>query len=368
VNLKVLRTDQAAEWDRLVDQTRHDFYHLASYHRLAEERGEGEAQLIVLEDDSCRFLFPILLRHVAEVPGLEASPLTDVTSVYGYAGPLHQPDEVTAESLTRIHAALRQYFDGKGVCNAFARLHPLLEQGRLLTGLGTVRAVGPTTSIDLTAPPEEQWAAIRHGHRYDLNRLRRAGVQCVHDQALRYLDDFVAMYNETMARVGAGAYYRFDREYFLRFFALAGVEVHLFVCLSEGVVGCGGVFTLSGGVVQYHLSGTREEFSRLAPTKLLIDEVRRWAAGRGARAFHLGGGVGSQQDSLFEFKAGFSRRRHTFTVWTWIPDEQVYGELVAERARYLSRRGEFSGSAAYFPAYRAPVDGGTESAQGGGTR
>ena len=304
MNLRVLRTDQAAEWDRLVGLTRHDFYHLASYHRLAEERGEGEARLVVLEGESFTFLLPVLLRRVAEVPGLEESSLTDVTSVYGYAGPLHRPDLLSPDSTGQVHAALRDYFEAQGVCNAFSRLHPLLEQQGSLAGLGAVRAVGPTTSIDLTTPPEEQWTGIRHGHRYDLNRLRRAGFQCVHDRALRHLDDFVAMYNETMARVGAGAYYRFDREYFLRLFALEGVEVNLFVCLSEGAVACGDIFTLSGGVVQYHLSGTSAEHSRLAPTKLLIDEVRLWAAGRGARVFHLGGGVGSQQDSRSNSRPG----------------------------------------------------------------
>lgn len=355
MKLGALGTDQPDEWDRLVRRLPHDFYHLASYHRLAEEANEGLARLVVCEDGDRMFLLPILLRKVSEVPGLESSPLTDVTSVYGYAGPLVQPDGNTRESTSGFGALLDEYFASLRACCVFSRLHPLFDQEGVLKMLGTVREVGPTVSIDLTSSEEQQWAGIRHGHKYDLKRLSRAGCVCLHDANLQYLDEFIAIYHETMHRVAADEYYLFDRDYFHRLFSLGGVRFNLFVCLMEGAVACGGLFSLCGGIVQYHLSGTREEFSRQAPTKLMLDEVRKWAAARGARVFHLGGGVGSRQDSLFKFKAGFSKRRHTFKVWTWIRDEAAYTKLVSARAAHLSSFGQRLASASYFPAYRSPA-------------
>jgi hypothetical protein len=354
--MRVVRTDQPAEWDRLVGRTQHDVYHLASYHRLAEERGEGDARLVALENDACSFVLPILLRRVAEVPGLEDSPLTDVTSTYGYVGPLVDPESPNPESRARLAQALQRYFDEINACCIFARLHPLLEQAEVLNGLGAITDVGPTVAIDLTAAEDEQWANIRHDHKNGINRLRRAGFQCLWDVDLRHLDEFMKLYGQTMRRVGAGDYYLFSPEYFKRLFALESVAVSLFVCLRDGVVACGGVFTLCDGIVQYHLSGTRQEYLRLAPTKLMLDEVRKWAVARGARVFHLGGGVGSRSDSLFQFKAGFSRRYEAFRVWTWIREETEYFKLVSNRDAFLSRRGQRRVDASYFPAYRAPSE------------
>jgi len=355
VRVKILDTDQRDEWDRLVESRPHDFYHLASYHHMAEEAGEGSARLVVLEDRDSMVLFPILVRRVAGVPGLERSPLTDVTSVYGYAGPLVEQEATNGESTSRFRAALAEYFDSLGACCVFSRLHPLLPQVDLLGALGPVKEVGPTVSIDLTAAEGQQWAEVRHGHKYDLSRLRRASYVCLHDEHLEHLDEFVAIYRATMRRVGADEYYMFDHQYFRRLFSLEGVGFNLFLCLLDGVVACGGLFSLCGGIVQYHLSGTREEFSRAAPTKLMLDEVRKWAATRGVRVFHLGGGVGSRQDSLFKFKAGFSKRRHTFRVWRWVRDEAAYAGLISMRAAHLASFGQRLASASYFPAYRSPA-------------
>jgi hypothetical protein len=79
------------------------------------------------------------------------------------------------------------------------------------------------------------------------------------------------------------------------------------------------LFTIRDGVVQYHLGGTRDEFLKISPMALIFDTVRLWANDVGARVLHLGGGVGgTNDDSLFHHKGGFSDRRHNFVTWRWI--------------------------------------------------
>ena len=63
----------------------------------------------------------------------------------------------------------------------------------------------------------------------------------------------------------------------------------------------------------------------------MLDTVRLWATERGARVLHLGGGVGSKADSLFQFKAGFSDRRHLFHIWRWIVQPDIYERLCRQR-------------------------------------
>ncbi|HEX6141447.1 MAG TPA: hypothetical protein VFZ01_01915, partial [Geminicoccaceae bacterium] len=197
-------------WDGLVRRApSFDFYHCASYHALAEARGEGRAVLFAYREGPSAVALPLLLRRVAEVPGLESSRWLDATSVYGYPGPVPVGPPPSDEVLARFRAALRQRLREMGVVAVFSRLHPLLPQPPLLRDLGRIERLGPTASIDLSLPLEEQRRAMAPAHRNQVNKLRRSGAACFLDADGRYLSDFVAIYLETMSRVGAGAYYQF---------------------------------------------------------------------------------------------------------------------------------------------------------------
>ena len=121
-----------------------------------------------------------------------------------------------------------------------------------------------------------------------------------------------------MRRVKAEESYFFDPTYFSDLAKSLGPVLKLFVVkMPDGEVISGGLFTLCDGIVQYHLGGTRDTALKLSPMVLLLETVRRWANENGAHTFHLGGGVGAKPDSLFQFKARFSRQRHQFTTWRW---------------------------------------------------
>ena len=107
------------------------------------------------------------------------------------------------------------------------------------------------------------------------------------------------------------------------------------------------------GIVQYHLGGTINEALKLAPDKLLVDEVRLWASSQGHRALHLGGGMTSDpEDSLLHYKKGFSDTRHEFATWRWILSQEVYDRLCEAKMQSNERRRVKSADANFFPAYR----------------
>jgi CelD/BcsL family acetyltransferase involved in cellulose biosynthesis len=357
--LRIVPVAQVQEWESIIAQAfQYDFYHLPSYHALAEQRGEGESFLFAYADGEYMLALPILLRRIETVPGLEqvARGLRDATSVYGYAGPVASCPVIPQPVLEEFWRELRKALESLDVIAVFSRLHPLIPQSSWLQGLGEQIGLGETVSIDLTLSIDNQRALYRKGHRYDINRLCRLGAACVHDTHRVYLGDFSAMYRETMRRVGAVDYYLFEDSYFDDLVAALGDNLSLFVVLLEDMPICAGMFVLCKGIVQYHLSGMREEHSRIAPTKLLIDTVRLWAADQGARILHLGGGVGAHTDSLFEFKAGFSPNRHTFSVWKWVVEPTIYDQLCHEKARWDSNKGDTSYSTGYFPQYRSATN------------
>lgn len=357
--LQVLRPEQRAQWmDVLKHSYQHDFYHLPQYHALSEEQEDGRARLFLFREGCYSVAIPLLLRPIEAVPchARKGEGWWDATCVYGYAGPIASHSVIPASVLQDFQTSLRETLLEQRVVSVFSRLHPLIAQSEWVRGLGKCESLGRTVSIDLTLPVDVQQARYRKGHKYDVNKLRRLGVTCVRDQNWTHLDEFIDIYYETMRRVQASDAYFFDRRYFEGLISALGLGIQLFVCVFEGQVVCGGLFTLCDGIVQYHLSGSRSSLSinKWAPTKLLVDTVRLWANDNATAIFHLGGGVGSKEDSLFEFKAGFSDRRHEFTIWRWVLLPEIYDKLCEEKERWSRRYGLSSVGSGYFPEYRCP--------------
>jgi hypothetical protein len=369
-NLQILRPAQGTWWmEVLAHSYQYDFYHLPQYHALAEKRGEGGAHLFVYEEGEYVIALPLLFRPIEEVLCHTRSGrgYWDASCVYGYAGPVVSHLDIPAPVQRNFRSALKKVLRERHVVSVFSRLHPLVPKQEVLDGLGTRKSAGRTVSIDLTLPVAVQRARYRKNHKRDINRLRRLGVTCCHDPAGGYLDDFVALYYETMSRVSAADTYFFERSYFEELTSVLAAQMHLFVGLLEGTVICGGLFGLCNGIVQYHLGGTRDEFLDLSPLKLLLDEVRLWATACQAHVFHLGGGVGGGEDSLFHFKAGFSDRTHAFALWFWVVLPEVYDRLCKEKTRWSERYGLDPHTSQYFPNYRCPICPRGEIAHLGGT-
>lgn len=349
--MRILTVAHAQEWtDVLRRMARHDFYFLHGYHALAEKLGEGSARLFVFESNGHLLALPLLLRPLGDVASgvPEAAGWHDATSIYGYAGPLASHTEVPVKILHEFHSALREALLAERVVAAFSRLHPLLPQNDLLAGLGEIQPCGPTVGIDLTLTPEAQRSQYRGSLRTRLNKLRGMGIDGKPDPELRHLADFAEIYRESMQRVGAQASYFFDLAFFQDLAAALGPAFRLFVATQDGQVLAGGVFTLCDGIVQYHLGGTRNSALKLSPITVVFDSVRLWAMENGARVFHLGGGVGAREDSLFVFKGTFSDVRHQFSTWRCILAPELYARLCESCGINPAQTG-------FFPAYRAPI-------------
>jgi len=322
-------------WGRWLDPLPHDFYHTASYHRFAEESGEGRAFLAVFGSPDRYLAWPYLLRPIDQDPSL-----FDVTSVYGYAGPLAS-GAVDRAFLARAHQVLADLWRSQGAISAFTRFHPLLDNHRWADAAGLVRG-GETVSIDLTAP--DPASLYRSDLRQGLRRARRAGLETRLDPHWRHLDDFVALYHAAMARNHAAPFYYFSAAVLRRLRDSLGDHARLILTTLGGEVAAAAILVEYRGAVHYHLSATADGLARLAPCKVLLDDARRWTQARGNRVLHLGGGRGAAGDSLFAFKSRFSPRRHVFYTGRWVLDRVAYEELMRGR-----------GAHDFFPAYRVPL-------------
>ncbi len=353
----IISSQSIASWDSVLVRCQHyDSYHRGGYHLFHERQDGSEALLIVYEAGSHIAALPILRRPLSMLEGLpdELSGYSDATSIYGYAGPVTNHTWQDTDFTRQFNAAVRDALKQLRIVNAFSRLHPLLQNDAALPSEEVV-AVGETISIDLTLTPEQQLQHYRENHRRNIKKARAAGAVGLYDADWQYYDDFVRIYGATMERLNANSFYRFDKRYFDGLRDGMYDDLHLFVVLLEERPIAAGVFTLCNNLIQYHLGGSDPDYARYSGTTLMMDTVRQWGNERGAAALHLGGGVGAQRDSLYQFKVGFSPRHHSFKIWRAVVDPVHYHAIVDYRRAWLLGQGrDFSAGDRYFPAYRSP--------------
>jgi len=334
---------------------KHDFYHLPAYVALEADRRGGQARAYICQDARGAFMVPIVESPVPLVLQPAGHPPKDVLAPYGYAGPLSHFEGNERDSrqfLDLAVARLTEHLRLRDICAILLRFHPLLPvplepflaQGRLVLH-------GETVWSDLRQTPEQLWSETRGRYRSYIRALQRDGYKVELDPAGQELDAFIALYHDTMRRVGASPEYFFSQAYFVSLQKLLGERFLLaHVRSPAGRIVSSALFTICDGIVQYHLSGNNTDEEGSNALKLLLHSVRGWAQETGQEKFHLGGGVGAQNDPLFQFKSGFSPTRAPFYTWRYVVDAEKYNHLCS-RWQQINRTPPES-LQGYFPAYR----------------
>lgn len=338
----------SASWCEALSRSRHDFYHLPEYARLCAAEDETPCAFIA-EAGEHRFVVPLLLR---QLPRLLAGDdeTTDATSPYGYPGPVWSrgaPDEFKNESLVLLSKTLQT----NHIITVFSRLHPILNRPDDFVGVGDLSPPGSTVYIDLTADEDTLWRKTRGGHRREIRSLERNGYEATIDEEWAHLDSFMLCYHQTMDRVHAKPFYYFPKQYFLDLKMALGDRAKLCLVHYSGEIASAGIFTELDGIGQNHLAATADAHLHTHPAKLMKHFQRTWLKRRGNTVFHLGGGLGGQKDSLYEFKFGFSHQSLPFHTWRLVTDHAKYDTMV-QRAADL-RGGRALNSEGFFPGYRS---------------
>lgn len=345
-------------WGGALASLPHDVYHTTGYVEAEAIRLEARPVAFIHDDGDRVFFLPLLLRAGRFLPSAvrDADGTTDAVSPYGYPGPLVSPgglaDQLFVDGCVD---ALTNILAERGVCSAFIRLHPLLNE-TLPRALQRHPPMpnGATVSIDLDRTDQQLWAGMSRGHANAVNKARRFGYEVLIGPLLDRFDDFCVVYKDSMARLGASAHYDHGREHLAMVAALPAAR--LAVAMHGEAVAGAYLFFEHAGIIQMHLGGPLTEFLRPSPSHLLIHAICRWAKSRNNHVVHLGGGVGAATtDSLFEFKWGFSHRRHPYYTLRLVVDPARYSALVRQRASALGVEPRKLEETEFFPAYRAPV-------------
>lgn len=331
---RLLRPDEPA-WADVLARCMHDVHHLPGWSVASAPLEPGQPFAVHVAASAGSILVPLVRRPLD-------GERWDAVSPYGYAGPvLDAATRDPVASLRRVGEVLR----AEGCVSWFVRLHPLLDGwAHAVPG---VTAHGEVVSIDLTLDDATFNAGLRKGHRSDIKPGEADGVRIRRGDHGSDLDAFVTLHEGTMAQRDASDYHRLRPDYFAALAEGLGDDLVVLLAELDGAVVAGALFTVtaSSGIVGYHLAASVLGPPRGA-TKLLIVEGRRIGRERGCTRMLLGGGLGSAEDPLFAFKAGFSADRHRFHTMRLILDADEY----ARRCAAVGADPDDLGG--YFPAYR----------------
>ncbi len=339
-----------SRWLGVLERVRHDVYHLPEYALFSARHEGGTPCAFYVESSRRRLLIPLLIRPLPIDIG---APLgwKDAASPYGYPGPIvTQPfdRDWTQRALRMFQDLAKEH----RILTAFLRLHPLRGIPHdAMAACGSTVHHGDVVYIDLTRTSDEIWADTCTNHRRNIRRMLEAGFSESIDDWSAY-PSFAPLYRTTMDRVNASPFYFFSDAYFRDLREMLPAQLHFSTIRApHGEIAAAGLFTNTDGIVEYHLSGTAAAFRRHAPSKLMLDAVRRWGATTGATLMNFGGGTGGQVNSLFEFKTGFSRSRAPFHTVRMIFDAPLYAALARSESE---RNGSPRSDTGFFPIYREP--------------
>lgn len=338
------------EWHQIKESDHYDFYHLPEYVALDAELVDGEPVCWMGETEEGKVWIPLIRRKIPEVIA-KGKDYYDLTSPYGYPGILLE-SPLRPDRLNRVLDRYQKDAAQANYITSFLRMNPLSNpfiwrQDELIEQ----KYHGFTITVPLKSDIDEIRRDYSSNHRRDIRKLKGQNFKFALD-CQRYYKDFLKIYRESMNRLDASDYYCFSDGYFDQIFEVLGDNVHLAIVTdeSEQDVAAGGIFTDFNGVIQSHLSATKTEYMKYAPSKLMFDGMIEWAATNSNRWLHLGGGVKSRQDSLYRFKKEFGSIKNRFTTLRIIHDEQRYNNLNYV-ALQESDESEFE-SDDYFPLYR----------------
>ncbi len=329
------------KWDLLLSKfDRYDSYHTFDYHLITKSKEESPI-LIKYVEENVVIAIPLLIRNI------EGTPYKDVTSVYGYIGPLSIGITNDFDNSVFINELLL-FFKEKNIISVFSRLNPFIpNQNKILSNFGDLYPLGKVVNINLTLDKTIQ---RQNYHRRLKNHINKSRRNCSITKASNadHIDKFIEIYNENMNRVNAKKSYYFNKDYYMKLFGSSDFETEVLLAKdneSQNII-AGAMFLKKNGIVQYHLSGAKNDFLHLMPTKILIDEMRLNATDQGYAFFNLGGGLGACEDnSLFRFKSSFSKEYHQFCIWKLVVNQDVYQSLI-KRNKILTQ------NSSYFPLYR----------------
>lgn len=314
----------------------------ANLNELLEEK----LQYFILldEDETVLVLMPFLLRPIRH----ENNVYFDVTSPYGYSGPLFSSN-LSRGYLFLFWKLVDQWYIEHNVVSEFIRFsinnNHLFYSGELRSTLSNVKGK--------IINEKDQWnnfkQKVRNNYRRSLSNNLKIEIvsQEIEDSKIEL---FHSIYTQTMARINASKQYFYSLNYFKGLINLSkGKSLIAFAYYQDKAISTE-LILISETTLFSYLGGTLSEYFYLRPNDFLKIEVIKWARENYMEYYILGGGK-EDNDSLYHYKKSFFPNDEDAIYYTGrkIINEKMYNLL---NSLFNIDTAIEKGASPYFPVYR----------------
>lgn len=342
--ISVYTLEQSKEWDSVVQSfKKYDVYWLSGYVKAFQIHGDGEPLLFFFNDGDTRGINVVMKRDVAKDEHFrgvaEEGRYFDFATPYGYGGWI-----IEGEDTGKLFEAYTSWIDQNEIISEFVRFHPMILNHEACRNFYEIVQLGEVVHMDLSSP-EVIWDNIISKNRNMIRKAEKNDIRVYSGRFPEIYRRFRDIYNGTMDKDNAEAYYYFNEEFYDSVLDDLPQNAQVFFAEKDSVVIAASIMLAANGYMNYHLSGSLKEYSSLAPTNLLLYKAALWGCANGCRTLYLGGGVGSGEDGLFKFKRAFYKGNLShFYIGKRIYNRVKYDELLKMRSS-IENQG-------YFPKYR----------------
>jgi hypothetical protein len=320
---------------------------------------DGLPQLWIMDEGGAQVFQTVFIRDIAKIPAFTHSlcsgKIFDASTPYGYGGPTiysgdEKMDEVSAGRLMKSYfRSVEEYCHQKNIICEFIRFHPLNKNYLLCGRFCQVRYSRRTVAMRL-ACGDILSDEITSERRRNIRKAQRKRITVEFDWKARHIEDFYAIYYQTMKKNNAEDYYYFSYEFFRDTVLALENNAMLLCAYYENKMISGAIFLIGKNALHCHFSATDPDYLHLNAASLIIYRAAEWAKEMNLACMHLGGGHSeSAQDSLLRFKKSFSRS----DFLDFYTGQKVYNEKLYEEIVFLAGQDKRTQDQHYFPLFRA---------------
>ena len=350
--ISIITIDKNEKWDKIVKSfMNYDVYYLSCYVKAFQIHGDGEPLLFYYDDGCTKAMNVVMKRDIANDKYFKGKiPIDtwfDLSTPYGYGGFIVE-GKVSDKILKVIDERYTKLCKKEGIVTEFVRFHPVTNNINSVPHIYDTSKLGKTITMELNSQ-SQIWDELTSKNRNVIRKALKSGVEIFWGRDPKLFDKFITLYNATMDKDNADDYYYFEKDFYDSVISDLKYNSLMFYAMYEDKIIAMSIMLFTNEQMHYHLSASEREYMKFAPTNLLLYEAACWGAENGYKTLHLGGGLGSKEDGLFNFKKAFNKDSGThFSIGRKIFDEEKYEELVEIR----KKNGSFDEDNQFFPLYR----------------
>ncbi len=353
--LKIFTLDQLDLWEKTAKSFKmYDIYFSPKYFIPFMNNGDGKPTALYFESVYGRVLHCFLTRDIAYdkyfVNILEKQRYFDISSVYGYGGPIYECKEENLQELSKkFYEEFQKYCIDQNIVSEFIRFHPILKNEIFAKNYASIENVRKTIYVDLTNDLESTWNNFNSNARKGIKKAIRNEV--VIQEGINELNLYAltCLYNHTMDRNSAEKYYYFNPNFFKDTVKSLKNNCKLFTAVYKEKIIAASLLLYSDNYAHHHLTGSDEKYLDVSPNNLLIYEMIKWCIENNIKGFHMGGGHKSIEDSIYRYKKNFTKTPPLdFYIGKKIYDKAIYDWLIEKKFGNNSVMLKED----YFPLYR----------------